>query len=484
MALGQALFNYLAAKQFTRKTGKAAAFIVRIEDTDRTRYDMTHHITSSHRIPSHPLTDLSDWLLLRCRLVPESVSQILRSLRWAGLSPDEAPDIGGPYGPYTQSERLPLYHSHAMKLVSTGSAYPCFCTESRLQALKRSGSNLSYDRHCARLYPTIEHRIAAIAKADSERAASNQPNAKSSYVIRMFVPDGTTSGNGSGGGSDTSSNSSDSNPISGGSGSGVGGRALGQTSVHDLIRGSIAFANAGIDDQVLLKSDGFPTYHLASVVDDHFMQITHVIRGEEWLPSTPKHILLYRMFGWQPPIWCHVPLLLTPSREKLSKRNSHTNIESAYMRGGFLANAVINFVALLGWNPRASQSTAGGGGGGGDASTAAPIGNGDKLDSPTAHASGGGGGGGGGRKKSGAAAAAVQHSASLALSSDEFFPSIDPLMARFSLSKLSSSPSVVDDSRLLSINALHLRYAIANRPDSILDSIIPGMCGLGIDRII
>ncbi|NUQ80287.1 MAG: glutamate--tRNA ligase [Bacteroidetes bacterium] len=264
--LRTALYNYLFAK---KNGGK---FILRIEDTDRTRF------------------------------VPGAMENLVETLRWSGLDFDEGPGVGGPHGPYIQSERTALYQEMGRKLLEDGHAYKCFCTAERLDEMRliqqKLGQPPRYDKLCEHLTP-----------ADiREKEAAGLP-----YVVRMKVPE---------------------RPVR----------------FTDLIRGLIEITPENIDDQVLLKSDGFPTYHLANVVDDHDMQITHVIRGEEWLPSTPKHILLYQYFGWQPPQFAHLPLLLNADRSKLSKRQGDVAVED-YRAKGYEKEALINFVAFLGWNP-------------------------------------------------------------------------------------------------------------------------------------
>eukprot|EP00808_Paulinella_micropora_P014824 g57614.t1 len=270
--LRTALFNYLLAK---RHNGK---FILRIEDTDQTR------------------------------LVPGAAEQLSKTLEHFGLVPDEGPRTGGPYGPYTQSERLELYRTHANILRDKQAAYPCFCTKERLQRLKKvqmhSGvHNLIYDRRC----------LSLPAQEVAERIRKGEP-----HVYRLRMPEG-------------------------------------HTAAHDLVKGHVVFQNDAVDDQVLLKTDGWPTYHLCSVVDDHHMQISHVIRGEEWLPSLPKHLALYTAFGWEPPLFAHLPLLINSDGSKLSKRNADSSVDY-YLEQGFLTEAVINFVALLGWSPPDSES--------------------------------------------------------------------------------------------------------------------------------
>ena len=261
-----ALFNYA----FARANG--GKFLLRIEDTDRERSNA------------------------------ESERQIFHSLRWLGLDWDEGPDVGGPYGPYRQSERSEIYKEYAQKLVDNGAAYPCFCTRERLQALRETQRqqklDIGYDKHC-KLKVTPDEAEARIAAGEK-------------HVIRLDVPD------------------------------------EGETAVHDLVRGEVVFRNKAIDDQVLLKSDGFPTYHLANVVDDHLMEITHVIRAEEWIVSTPKHLLLYRAFGWEPPTFVHMPLLRNTDKSKISKRKNPTSL-LWYEEQGYLPEALLNFLALMGW---------------------------------------------------------------------------------------------------------------------------------------
>lgn len=237
------------------------------------------------------------------RLVPESVQNIIDNLNWTGIGFDEGPEKEGLCGPYVQSERLKLYKQHADKLVEKGLAYHCFCSTERLEQVRQQHIALklppAYDRHCRDLSQE------EVAKC----LAENKP-----YVIRMKVP------------------------------------LEGECVFIDQIRGTISIAYTAVDDQVLMKSDGFPTYHLAVVVDDHYMNISHVIRGEEWLPSTPKHLLLYTYFGWQAPLFAHLPLLLNTDKSKLSKRQGDVSVDD-YRIKGYLPEALINFIALLGWNP-------------------------------------------------------------------------------------------------------------------------------------
>jgi len=239
----------------------------------------------------------------RERYVADSVEQIINSLKWLGIDWAEGPDIGGAYGPYYQSQRLEIYKKYAEQLVADGHAYYCFCSADRLEQMredqKRKGIPTHYDRRCREL------------KADKVKELLDSG---ATAVIRLKVP------------------------------------LVGACKFFDLIRDEVSIPYNNVDDQVLIKSDGFPTYHLANVVDDHLMKITAVIRGEEWLMSTPKHLLLYSYLGWQPPQYAHLPLLLNTDRSKLSKRQGDVAV-SDYMKNGFLPEAVMNFIALLGWNP-------------------------------------------------------------------------------------------------------------------------------------
>lgn len=278
--LRTALYSYLLAKKHQGK------FLLRIEDTDRERY------------------------------VVDGTLNILKSLYWAGIVPDEGVKLDnesipgesqivqqGESDSYIQSERLEVYQEYIKQMLDNGSAYYCFCTSERLDELRKKQElkkmPTQYDRHCLRLEKTeINEKLAGDDK----------------FVIRMKMP------------------------------------REGETMFEDLVRGEIKFANKLIDDQVLIKSDGFPTYHFAVVVDDHLMGITHVIRGEEWISSTPKHIKLYEAFGWEAPQFAHLPLLLNPDKSKLSKRQGDVAVED-YRKKGYLPEALINFVAFLGWNP-------------------------------------------------------------------------------------------------------------------------------------
>jgi glutamyl-tRNA synthetase len=237
------------------------------------------------------------------RFVQGAVENLIESLQWSGILFDEGPKIGGNFGPYFQSERLSIYKEYVNKLVAEGKAYYCFCTPERLDSMRKeqqkNGRIVKYDRACLGLGPSeIDDKI-----------NSNIP-----HTIRLKIPDIT------------------------------------KIIVDDIIRGKVEFQTAIIDDQVLLKSDGYPTYHLANVVDDHLMEISHVIRGEEWLSSTPKHSVLYDYFNWQKPYFAHLPLLLNPDKSKLSKRQGDVAVED-YKAKGFLSDALVNFVALLGWSP-------------------------------------------------------------------------------------------------------------------------------------
>jgi glutamyl-tRNA synthetase len=262
-----ALFNWLFARHHGGK------FIVRIEDTDRTRYN------------------------------PEAVADVVASLRWLGLDWDEGPEVGGDYGPYSQSDRLELYQHYANWLLEQGHAYNCYCSPRRLAAIReeqrKKKQDVGYDRHC--------RKLTAAQRADYG-AQGITP------VIRLKVP------------------------------------LAGQTSFHDVLYGTITVENQTLDDLVLLKSDGFPTYHLGVVVDDHLMEISHIMRGDEWLPSVPKHILLYNAFGWETPVFAHLPLILAPTgKGKLSKRHGGVEIRD-FRRQGYLPEAMINYLARVGWS--------------------------------------------------------------------------------------------------------------------------------------
>ena len=241
------------------------------------------------------------------RLVPGSVASLVEGLRWLRLDWDEGPTADGEgtkgsYGPYFQSQRLHLYHPETERLVQSGFAYRCFCSPARLDAVRRAQQQQrlppGYDRHCRDL-------------TDGERR--RRLDAGEASVVRFRVP------------------------------------LDGSTAVDDLVRGEVTWENRLLDDFIILKSDGFPTYHLASVVDDHLMRISHVMRAEEWLPSTPRHLLIYRALGWEPPKFAHLPLILGADRSKLSKRHGATSVLE-YRQEGHLPEALLNFLALLGWS--------------------------------------------------------------------------------------------------------------------------------------
>ncbi len=260
----QALFDYVWAKR------NGGSFVLRIEDTDQER-------STGH-----------------------SEKAILDSLEWLGLKWDEGPGVGGPYGPYRQSERLAIYREHAEALLSKEAAYRCFCTKERLDSMRdsrRTGAGSGYDRHCR-----------DIPREESDRRAT----AGEHFVIRMKAP------------------------------------LEGDCVFTDLLRGEIRKAWSTVDDQVLMKSDGFPTYHLAVVVDDHLMKISHIIRGEEWINSVPKHVHLFSLFGWEPPVFCHLPLLRNADKSKLSKRKNPTSI-TYFRQAGFLPEALLNYLGMMGW---------------------------------------------------------------------------------------------------------------------------------------
>lgn len=262
-----ALFNYVFAKKH------GGQFLLRIEDTDQTRS------------------------------TTESEQAIFDALRWCGLPWDEGPDVGGPKGPYRQSERLPIYKEHAEMLVEKGAAYPCFCTSERLNELRaqqmedKTGA-MGYDGLCASIDP---------------QEAKDRIAAGEEHVIRMKVP------------------------------------TEGCCVFKDRLRDEISIPWTQVDHQILVKSDGFPTYHLANVVDDHLMEITHVIRGEEWISSTPKHVLLYQLFGWDAPEFIHLPLLRNPDKSKLSKRKNPTGI-LYYRNAGILPKALLNYLGQLAYS--------------------------------------------------------------------------------------------------------------------------------------
>ncbi|HET9784518.1 MAG TPA: glutamate--tRNA ligase [Terriglobales bacterium] len=259
-----ALLNLIFARQ------RGGQFVLRIEDTDRTRF------------------------------VATSEQMIFDALRWLGLEWDEGPDKGGPHGPYRQSERTELYRAAVATLLAGGHAYRCFCTPERLEEMRRAQAAAHqpprYDRACLRLP----------AEEVARRAAAGE-----AFTVRLRVPDAQS------------------------------------TTFRDELRGDITFDHQNVDDQVLMKSDGFPTYHLANVVDDHHMAITDVIRAEEWISSTPKHVLLYQAFGWPAPRFWHMPLLRNKDKSKISKRKNPVSL-IYYRQAGFLPQALVNFLGLLG----------------------------------------------------------------------------------------------------------------------------------------
>ena len=262
-----ALFNYAFAKQ------QGGTFVLRIEDTDQSRARA------------------------------DSEEMIFAALRWVGLTWDEGPDVGGPYGPYRQSERKDIYRRHADELLASGRAYRCFCTTDRLAQVRaeqqaKKASFFGYDRHCR-----------GLDRAEAEQRATGGEL----HTVRLAAP--------------------------------LDGKVV----VEDRLRGTVEFDVNQIDDQVLLKSDGMPTYHLANVVDDHLMEITHVIRAEEWISSTPKHVLLYQAFGWEEPAWHHMPLLRNVDKSKISKRKNPVSI-NYYRDAGILPHALLNFLGLMGWS--------------------------------------------------------------------------------------------------------------------------------------
>ena len=238
----------------------------------------------------------------QARIVPGALEAIFDSLRWLGLDWDEGPEVDGPHAPYFQSQRLEHYHQASEQLIAADNAYRCYCSPERLKEVRAEQMRYKmppkYDRRCLKLSP------------DERRELETQGIPP---VVRFKTP------------------------------------LSGHTTFHDLVRGDVTFENDTLDDFVLLKSDGFPTYHLANVVDDHLMGITHVLRGDEWVSSTPRHVLMYQAFGWQPPVFAHLPMILGPDRAKLSKRHGDTSILQ-YRDKGFLPHALFNFLGLLGWS--------------------------------------------------------------------------------------------------------------------------------------
>ncbi len=270
-SLRTVLYNYLVAKKDNWK------FMLRIEDTDRSRY------------------------------VEGSVENMINILNKVWLIPDEWPNNPWELWPYFQSERLDIYKKYIDELIKKDKAYYCFCSPERLRKLREEQTELwlptKYDGHCRYLSP----------EEIEEKLKNNTP-----YTVRLKVPKNK------------------------------------EVVFNDLIKGKIKVMTKDIDDQVLLKTDWFPTYHLAAVVDDHLMKVTHVIRWDEWTPSTPKHILLYQAFDWTPPIFAHIPLLLGTDKKKLSKRTWDVSVEK-YLEKGYLVEALLNYIALLGWNPKTTE---------------------------------------------------------------------------------------------------------------------------------
>lgn len=288
-----ALYNYLFAKQL------GGTFILRVEDTDQTRF------------------------------VPGAEDYIVESLKWCGISPDEGISVGGPHEPYRQSERKPMYRQYAEQLIEAGLAYYAFDTAEELDAIRdraKEAGNVNWQyNHITR--NSMKNSLTLPAEEVQKRLENGDP-----YTIRIKLPRNE------------------------------------EVKFEDMIRGWVSVNTANMDDKILLKGDGMPTYHLANIVDDHTMEITHVIRGEEWLPSAPLHILMYQYFGWEAPRFAHLPLLLRPDGNgKLSKRdgdrlgfpvfpmewkNPETGeMSSGYREKGFFADAFINMLAFLGWNP-------------------------------------------------------------------------------------------------------------------------------------
>jgi glutamyl-tRNA synthetase len=270
-SLRTVLYNFLYAKQ------QEGRFLLRVEDTDRTR------------------------------LVDGSVENMIDVLTSMWLEPDEGPNKKGDVWPYYQSERLEIYKKHIDELIKNDKAYYCFCSSERLTELRDEQTELGlptkYDKHCRYL---------------SDDELKEKLDSGISYTVRLKVPEGK------------------------------------KVRFQDTVVGKIEVDTKDIDEQVLLKSDGFPTYHLANIVDDHLMDVTHVIRWNEWTPSAPKHILLYEAFGWTPPTFSHLPLLLATGGKKLSKRTGDVSAE-IFLEKGYLVEAIINYIALLGWNPKTTE---------------------------------------------------------------------------------------------------------------------------------
>ncbi|MBQ0105851.1 MAG: glutamate--tRNA ligase [Armatimonadetes bacterium] len=262
-----AVFDYLYAMH------EGGDFILRVEDTDRTRY------------------------------VESSLGDMMKGLRWMGLNWTEGPDVGGDCGPYFQSERLEIYHKYAQQLIDEGKAYYCFCTKERLEDLRAAQT-------AAKLPPGYDRKCRDLTPEEVAEKLKENPHP----VIRFKM------------------------------------KREGTTEFEDAVRGHIAFQNELQDDFIAIKADGFPTYHFGSIIDDHLMKITHVIRGAEWIASAPKHIQLYEAFGWEPPIWVHPELILDEKGKKLSKRSDTVTAFMSYIDEGYLSEAMLNFMATMGWS--------------------------------------------------------------------------------------------------------------------------------------
>ena len=276
--LRTALYNYLFAKH---NNGK---FILRIEDTDRTRY------------------------------VEGAIENLIESLQWAGIKYDEGVFVEedkiiqkGEYGPYIQSERLDIYQKYVDELIEKGYAYYCFCSKERLDKVRE-------EQKIKGLIPKYDGLCRSLSIDEAKKKIDNGEE----YVVRLKLPPNE------------------------------------DIKFEDLVRGTITINTEDIDDQVLLKSDGYPTYHMAVVVDDHLMGITHIVRGEEWLPSTPKHVYLYEVFGWEKPVYVHLPTVLNKERKKLSKRHGDVAVED-FRKKGYLPEGLINYLALVGWSPEDNE---------------------------------------------------------------------------------------------------------------------------------
>ncbi|MBO7393337.1 MAG: glutamate--tRNA ligase [Abditibacteriota bacterium] len=262
-----AVFDYLYARHC------GGDFILRVEDTDRTRYQ------------------------------EGSLEDMMTGLRWMGMQWDEGPDAGGDKGPYFQSQRLELYHKYAKRLLDSGRAYYCYCTKERLEEMRK-------EQEANHMPPGYDRKCRNLTEEEREAAAKENPNP----VIRFAM------------------------------------KREGRTEFDDIVRGHVGFDNELQDDFIIIKADGFPTYHFASIVDDHLMGITHVVRGEEWLSSAPKHLQLYEAMGWEPPVWVHLPLILGTDGKKLSKRSGTSTTFIDYMKSGYLPDAMLNFLATMGWS--------------------------------------------------------------------------------------------------------------------------------------